>query len=472
MNTDKHRSSNSGQKKIIWIVNPFDQLPNETDVPRRYWPIARILAEQGHCVIWWSSDFSHLNKTKRTACPDTDGFSIRLIPTDPYSNNTSFARLRNHRQFAKRFNIEAMHAIRSGELAPPNRIVVSLPPLGIAESAFKIREFINSPSLISHQVFQTNPACEVIVDIKDAWPETFYRTLPKPLRKILGPLLLAPMHRSAKHAYRGADRISAVGQSYLDLAQRYLGHKRSASGHQPLQTKAAKPMHLCYHGTDLERFTQKSEDRSQKPEPTHSSESKPLKAVYLGAMGSGYDLDTIIKVAARWKTEGSFPFQIHFAGDGPQLEALKANSDTAGLLIPSTLHSPLSAPSYARVVFHGYLSKSDVEALLLSSHLALVPNRPDSLVACPAKICELAASGLPMLSCLGGEFGTLLRDWHAGSEYKEGGADSLQAAFEKYSNDLDLLNKQSLHAYRMAEALFDRTRSYSELAGFIVDSTP
>jgi hypothetical protein len=63
----------------IWVVNPFDQLPNESDVPLRYWSLCRTFAEQGHSVIWWSSDFAHLSKTKRESCEDVDGFLIRKI---------------------------------------------------------------------------------------------------------------------------------------------------------------------------------------------------------------------------------------------------------------------------------------------------------------------------------------------------------------------------------------------------------
>ena len=97
-----------------------------------------------------------------------------------------------------------------------------------------------------------------------------------------------------------------------------------------------------------------------------------------------------------------------------------------------------------------------------------MPNRPDSLVACPYKAGEYAAAGLPMLSCLGGELGDLLKQWGAGSEYNEGDAASLQAAFEKYSTDVDLLKQQGLNARNMAEGLFDRERSYAALAAFIL----
>ena len=550
----------------IWIINPFDQVPNETDVPLRYWALCRTFAQQGHKVIWWSSDFSHLTKSRRAPCPDTDGFSIRLIETPPYRKNISFARLKNHKAFANGFYIEAMAGLKSGELQAPDRIVVSLPPLGVAEQAFRIRDYVReckcakvgtyvpsgvtrpgakrtgpgqdpkaarvepshlntfapshsskagSPShLHSHSI--STEHCSVVIDIMDAWPETFYQLIPKPLRKALGPILLAPLHGSAKRAYHGADKISAVGQSYLNLAEKYLAtsersdtqpmgeakrHKKAQKGaheqkttttaHSSLSTahsSPAKPIMLCYHGTDLERFAQKPEDRRQQSGLRSSQPSslnkqqatnnkQPLKAVYLGGMGSGYDLMTIIDVAARWKAEGQFPFQIHFAGDGPQREALEAKATQLSLTSqPSHLNTfPPSHDSSSidipRVVFHGHLTKTPIAELLLSSHLALVPNRPDSLVACPYKAGEYAAAGLPMLSCLNGELGKLLKQWDAGSEYNEGDSASLHAAFEKYLSYPNLLKQQRLNARKLAEALFDREASYRDLAGFILEPT-
>jgi glycosyltransferase involved in cell wall biosynthesis len=97
-----------------------------------------------------------------------------------------------------------------------------------------------------------------------------------------------------------------------------------------------------------------------------------------------------------------------------------------------------------------------------------VPNRPDSLVACPYKAGEYAAAGLPMLSCLGGELGDLLKQWGAGCEYNEGDVESLHAAFKNTSNDPDLLEHQGRNARKMAEALFNRKKTYAELAAFIL----
>ena len=187
---------------------------------------------------------------------------------------------------------------------------------------------------------------------------------------------------------------------------------------------------------------------------------------------------TIIQVAARWKAEGQFPFQIHFAGDGTQFEKLVSESRRLELLaVPSEATRPgasrtgssrkLKLIDSERIVFHGQLKRDAVNQLLLSSNLALVPNRPESLVACPYKAGEYAAAGLPILSCLGGELGDLLRKWNAGSGYNEGDVDSLHATFEGYSTELAQLNRQSLNVRKMAEALFDRKKTYPALANVI-----
>jgi len=66
------------------------------------------------------------------------------------------------------------------------------------------------------------------------------------------------------------------------------------------------------------------------------------------------------------------------------------------------------------------------------------------------------------------ELNQLFKQWDAGSEYNAGDAALLQIAFEQYLTDTDLLNQQSLHAHKVAEALFDRQKTYAALAAFIL----
>ena len=477
----------------IWVVNPYDQIPNESDLALRYWSLCRTFAEQGHNVIWWSSDFSHRHKIKRKACDVTDGFAVRLVETPPYKKNISLARIRNHKIFAESFYRDAVDGVKSGELEQPDRIIVSLPPLGVAESAFKIRDWINNKEYLNSKDEKSSyhSKCEVTVDIMDAWPEAFYRLLPKPLRLLIGPTLFASLHRSAQRSYQHADKISGVGQSYIDLAQSYLKVQYSGSSTAETTQNNLKSMgmqkhfHLCYHGTDMARFesiidTAKVSKEKNVYLPLSKKglgnlRSGPLRAVYIGAMGNGYDLQTLIGVAERWKSEGILPFQIHFAGKGPQLDQLKERCRVLGLIeTVSELNDNLNTPPVfsltTPVVFHGFLKKDAVNKLLLTSDVALVTNRPETLVACPYKAGEYAAAGLPIISCLGGELGRLLSDWNSGSDCTEGDTASLYNAFKQYYDDKDLLQEQSLNARKMAEKNFDREKTYAEFTKFILNS--
>lgn len=419
----------------IWIINPFDELPGDTDVRLRYWSICDTLAEMGHDVTWWSSDFSHRHKQKRTR---DDGhvqkFTIRLVPTCPYKRNVSLQRVRNHRHFRWHFQNMAMEEIKSGKIPAPDRMVVSIPPLGSADAAFAIRERFGG---------------EVILDIMDAWPETFYRVLPGFFPTGIKEFLFSPFLKTAERACQGADRISAVAQVYVDLA------KKRAPG---------KPVHLCYHGIDLEesglqaRFNPDESSTGPKG-PTPDS---PLKIAYIGALERSYDLKTAIRAVHQLNKEGH-PVELHIAGAGTMEASLR---EFASSLIPrlsSLVHSPSSL-----VTFHGNLNRSDLRTFLASCHLGLIPMKQDSFVGMPYKVADYCAAGLPVISSLDGECRQLLDTKNAGSFYEPGSVESLIEAIRPYLDDVELLNDNSGNARSIAVDLFDRKKSYQELGEFIV----
>lgn len=452
--------------KYIWIVNPFDQLPNESDIPLRFWSLSRALAKKGYGVTWWSSDFSHKNKIRRMPCPDTDGFSIKLIKTLPYQNNISLNRIRSHMSFSKNFYRQAIESLKKNESEKPFRILVSLPPLGVAESAFKIRNYINNSSARDSLKLESNSKtfCKVVVDIMDAWPEVFYRILPSKFKNYLAFILFYPFHLSAANAYKKADKISAVGQSYLRIAKKYLISQKNKK----------KPMHLCYHGVDLGRFEQKKIYNSTfknnkltkliQPNRTKIKikEKSHLRIVYIGALNSGYDLQTIITFCDQWRKSEEKPLQIHFAGKGDQLESLKSKSFELGLLDNGDFDTKKCS-----ITFHRYLKKDELNNLLISSDIALVTNLPDSLVACPYKAGEYAGAGLPIVSCLHGEFNNLLNKCNSGLPYKAGKFQSLYNAIKRYSKDQKLLETHKINARKMAENYFDRKKTYEAFSSFI-----
>jgi len=146
---------------IFWINSPFDPLPLEGGRPMRYELLAKALVALGHDVVWWSSDFHHLRKEKRSLEPayHCDGFEVRLISTLPYFSNVSWRRLLSHRRYAVSWRTMAVAALNEKELQPPDTIILSMPPLGLFDQAKKFRD---------------EYGCKIVVDIQDAWPENFY----------------------------------------------------------------------------------------------------------------------------------------------------------------------------------------------------------------------------------------------------------------------------------------------------------
>ena len=196
----------------VWIINPFDNLPVEGYRPQRYWLMSEAFARAGHRVTYWTQNWSHARKDERQL---TDGrtledlsaslpFTLKFVRVPGYRRNICLKRIWSHWRFAKNWSALASAA------DAPDLIIVSSPPLFIGR---EVRRFC------------VRTGAKYIVDIMDAWPETFERVAPR--------WTLGWMRRLARENYRQAAGITAVAQRYLDLAKSY---------------GAVCPQHLCYHG--------------------------------------------------------------------------------------------------------------------------------------------------------------------------------------------------------------------------------
>ena len=347
----------------VWIENPFDNLPAEGFRPQRYWLMAEAFARAGHDVTLWTSDFSHAKKAPRTLSKVEAPFRLMLVKTPPYSGNVSFKRIASHRAYAANWLADARAEAR--ESGKPDVIVVSMPPLSTADAALAMkREF----------------GAKIVVDVMDAWPETFYRLLPKPLR-FLGALPLLPLHVAASRAYRGADLVTGVCDAYGDMAR--------ANG--------AREYARFYHGID----TSKAQGaNAQRP---------PLSFVYAGNFGRGYDLSAAIKAVL--ENEGA---TLDIAGAGEREAEWRALA----------AHSP-------RIRFHGYLLGDELDKLLDSAAIGVIPLSDDTFVGLPYKLGDYAAHNLRMVTSLRGECAAILEKHSAGAVYDAKDANSFMAAAKK-----------------------------------------
>lgn len=352
----------------VWIVNPFDNLPLEGNRPQRYWLLARAFARAGHDVTLWTSDFSHARKAKRVlrgadggerkrgrwgtlrSSGETPDFRVVLVETPAYRANIGLRRIWSHRVFARRWRVLA------GGEPPPDVLVTSLPPLALGQAARAVHA--------ARTLW--------IVDVMDAWPETFERLVPR--------ALLAPLRGVAKRLYCGADAVTAVAERYVELARTY---------------GATCPMQVFHHG--IERV-------DALPPPVRTDHA--FRLAYAGNMGASYDLATVIEAVK--KLDG---VELDLAGSGPDEAALRAR-----------------AAGCARIRFHGYLGDRALREMLAACDAAVIPMFDASCVGVPYKIADYAAAGLPILNTLRGETARLLLDDGAGTTYPAGDEAALRAA--------------------------------------------
>ena len=375
----------------VWIVNPFDNLPTEGYRPQRYWLMAEAFAAAGHDVVLWTQDWSHAKKARRELLPSEAAFGLRYVHVPGYGRNICLKRLWSHWCFAKEW---AFQAERSE--SKPQLVVVSSPPLYIGR---EVRKFCR----------RINALC--IVDVMDAWPETFERVVPR--------WTLYWMRMIARGNYRGANGISAVTKSYLELAAAY---------------GAKCPMYLCYHGIRLPE----SPVRSQKDRAGGDSS---IRLAYVGNMSLSYDLATVVDAVKA--DEGLI---LDLAGSGPDEPSLRQRTEGC-----------------SRIRFHGYLGEAGMRELLAGADVGVVPMFDESCVGVPYKLADYVAAGLPVASSLHGETAELLARHNAGVTYRAGDAAAFSDAVRKASR----LDVSSMSLAR----LFDSAALYREYVRFATSAT-
>jgi glycosyltransferase involved in cell wall biosynthesis len=221
---------------------------------------------------------------------------------------------------------------------------------------------------------------KIVVDVMDAWPETFERLFPAPL-KFLSVIALLPLRRAAKRAYRGADLVTGVCDAYGDIAR--------ANG--------AREYARFYHGIDTSKARATNVQRP------------PLSFVYAGNFGRGYDLSAAIKAI---------------------LENEDATLDIAGAGEREAEWRVLAAHS-PRIRFHGYLSGDELDKLLGNASIGIIPLSDNTFVGLPYKLGDYAAHNLRMVTSLRGECAAILKRHNAGAVYDTKDADSFMAAAKK-----------------------------------------
>lgn len=394
----------------LWIVNPFDDPPDE-GIPRgRYWSLAEALIARGHSVTWWTADWSHRFKRPRGVGRAIRDLKVRRVPVRPYPTNISRARLKSHADFAAGFEQRAVKLLTETPAEAPLIILTSLPTIDGALAASRVADLVKS---------------RLVVDVQDLWPETFYQTLPVPrfMRDWLGQKVFESMHRDADAVFKRADAVTAVCDTYLTHAR-----ARGAMG----------PFHRTYIGFVAD------------PGLDREKATGPMRFVYIGSLSRNYDWKTLLGAVKLLAAEGA-DFEVHIAGGGDAAKKFRKRADRPEM--------------GGKVKWHGFLAKDELRELLGLAEVGLNLIRPESRIVMPNKLSDYLGHNLPVINSLPGEPEQLLRA--AGWRYEAGKPDSLADAMRKCIASRRSVREAAGGALRLAEMEFTRANTYPVLAEFI-----
>lgn len=360
----------------IWQLTIGEPLPGDPQDNRLYRSgmLARTLARRGHSVTWWTSDFNHQTKRRRSVANEPisiePNLTLRFLHGPAYGKNVSVRRLINHYFVGRDFVSKAADAVR------PDIIISSFPTIELCYEAVKFAKIWNIPC---------------VLDIRDLWPDIFLQVLPNQFRSI-GRRLLRILYEKTAFSLQNASAIVGISEGYLEWGLRYA--QRSRSG-----LDAVIP--LGYDPLPTETPVIDVRQRWHLPAET-------FIVLFIGTFGRSYDLDTVIDAAKKLESSGNNSICFVLCGEGEQLARLKEK-----------------AKELRSVLFPGWLEKELLQSALRCSHIGLLAYAPGAPQSLPNKLFEYMSAGLPVLSSLYGEASLLIEKENLGLHYIPCDAESL-----------------------------------------------
>lgn len=433
----------------IWLLSPFSPLPTPGAHESRSAALARHLTQAGHQVVWFTMDWDHRRKETvgevvpdfannselGTSSPTTPHFPSSLphapchllfpIPVPPYTKNISLRRFYSHRVWGNRLIKTAKQKIKNAELAPPDLILASSPPLDAPRAAFRLQKHFG---------------CQVKIDLTDLWPHSFqsaFSKFPVPAPHLLSPIFHLLLRQAHAH-WRQADGISAMSQEYLD---------------EVLHIAPGQKTHLCYIGGKVEKWEGGKVENGKRKAEINSPVTTDTAFLYLGALTDSYDFDTLFAAAEILIAEGH-DFHIHIAGSGPLEQNLELTTNNRQL----TTH----------FTFHGFLNQEEMHKLCAHCDIGLNIIRQGLHITMPHKLNDYLCAGLAVINSLPGEAENLLNTYQAGLSYPAGDTTALADCMRQYIQDPDTKKAAQRAAFGLATKLLDREKTYPEWGEWLV----
>lgn len=402
----------------IWMIEEGEPLPFSDCIGRimRCGILSEMLANRGHSVTWFTSDFSHQEKRRIRNGPCSEmlgeNYEIYLLHADTtYQSHVSFSRWRYFKELAVAFKQEAEHREK------PDIIFCGLPSVDFAREAVAYGK--------RHKV-------PVVIDVRDLWPDVIWDVVKRPLRPLVR-LITKGIDNKVRYIMQNADVI--IGSCSVVLPW----IKQKGRSENVLD-------HVVYMGYDKKRVAPAELEEARDFWKQQGIDEKIPNIVFFGNIGRVVDYKTILEGMPFLADK---TFRIIMCGDGDKKEEYERKTR-----------------DYDNIIYPGYITQSQIEALMEISVAGLVPyNMNVFFEGVPNKPIEYLAGGLPVLSSITGELEDLLKENEVGFTYRNGVefAERVKTLLQEREH-LQIMNE---NAKRLFEERFSAQKVYGELCDFM-----
>lgn len=396
-------------KDIVIIANFVGDLNGTDNI--RFIYLANLLSKE-YNVELIASTFNHGSKKHRTKINDYP-FKVTLLPEPGYKKNICLKRFWSHFIWGK----NVFKYIKSRKI--PDVVYCAVPSL---TASANVSEYCKKNRI------------RFIVDVQDLWPEAFQMVFNVP---VISKILFAPFKHLANNAYRNADEIIAVSQTYVNRAI-------------SVNKKRAKGCSI-FLGTSLDSF-----DEHVRNNFIPKSNGSEIRLAYCGALGSSYDLKCVFDSLTILKKKGFNNIKFFVMGEGP---------------LRSAFEKYVSNLNLNNVIFTGKLSYPQMCGRLYSCDIAINPIAQGAAQSIINKHADYAAAGIPVINTQNSqEYRSLVEFYKMGINCKTGDSSALALAIEQLMGNPTLRKKMGENARKCAEEKFDRKQSYSKIIRIFEDA--
>ncbi|NNF46411.1 MAG: glycosyltransferase family 4 protein [Desulfofustis sp.] len=400
----------------IWTISLFDPTPFDKVGDHRFIQIAKMAVEKEHRVIHFTSTFRHTSKKQRfsesTSLKAGPDYTVEYVWSKGYKRNISFERFAAHSDFAERL-IESFEGRER-----PDVIFVSMPPLDSAERVVRWGNINGVP---------------VITDIIDPWPDSFIKDVPSFLKPAARAVIWS-YFKKLRTILENSAAVTSISNGYLEWAKK--------------NCKALQRAVCFYPALDLEAI----QGVVQKCRKEESRNSDALRTIYVGSLGSSYDLPTIVEAAEIMHQRHPGRTEFVVAGSGPQKELVERYANK------------LENLSYL-----GWISDEELLRQYSLSDVGLIQHKNNLTQTITYKLFSYLSAGLPILNSLQSEMAGIIRQHRVGLNNNNGDVAGLVKNIERFMEDRELLACYKENALALARQQGDSRAVYSKMLELFAD---